>query len=164
MDQVLAGVNYPADIERWILENGNKVFEKETIYIPIPKGVDDGEIIILKEKGNVISEQVKGDVKIFIKVENNTNFERRGLDLFYNKSISLKEALCGFSFDLFYINGKNYTLNNQSGNIIQPNYKKVIPNMGLTRDGHTGNLIIQFQVNFPENLSGEKIEKIKEIL
>jgi len=164
MEQVLCGVNFPVDIERWILENGTKVFEKETIYISIPKGVDDGEIIVLKEKGNIISETIKGDVKIFIKVENNTHFERRGLDLFFNKTISLKEALCGFSFELFYINGKNYTLNNLNGNIIHPNYKKVIPNMGLTRENHTGNLIIQFNVEFPEHLSVEKIVKIKEIL
>jgi DnaJ-class molecular chaperone len=164
MEQVLTGGNIPVEIERWIVESGNKVFEKETLYIPIPKGIDDNEIIVLREKGNTLNEFIKGDVKIFIKVENNSSFERKGLDLHYFKKISLKEALCGFSFDLVYLNGKVYTLNNYSGNIIQPNYNKVIPNMGLTREGHTGNLIITFQIEFPENLEKEKIERLKEIL
>ena len=100
----------------------------------------------------------------FIKIENNTQFERRGLDLIINRTISLKDALCGFSFELKYINGKVYTINNNSNNIIPPEYIKVIPNMGLTRDGHIGNLLIHFHVDFPEKLSEEQIKILKEIL
>lgn len=164
IEQVLIGGTVPVEIERWIIENENKVFENETIYITIPKGIDDNEIILLKDKGNIINEETKGDIKIVIKVENNTEFERRGIDLIINKTISLKDALCGFTFELKYINGKVYTLNNNSGNIIPPEYIKVIPNLGLTRDGHTGNLLIHFHVNFPEKLSEEQIQKLKEIL
>ena len=98
-------VTIPVDIERWIMENGNKVFEKETLYIPIPQGIDDNEIILLREKGNVVNENMKGDVKIFVKIENKTEFERKGLDLHYLKRISLKDALCGFTFDINYLNG-----------------------------------------------------------
>jgi len=165
MSDVLNGSKLPLDIERWsVMENDIKVFEKETLYINIPKGSDDNEIIVLREKGNIISENLKGDVKIFIKVINNSCFERKGLDLFMSKTISLKESLCGFNFEIDYINGKSYTLNNNSGNIIPPNYKKILKNMGLTRDGNTGNLIIHFHVEFPEKLSEEKLKKISEIL
>jgi DnaJ-class molecular chaperone len=164
MEQVLNGANLPVDIERWILESGNKVFEKETLYLQIPKGIDDNEIVILRDKGNVINDECKGDVKLFIKIDNTTDFRRNGLDLIYEKTISLKEALCGFSFELKYINGKVYTIHNNGGNIIVPNYNKIIPNMGLTRESHTGNLIIHFNVVFPETLTKEAIEKLKEIL
>jgi len=164
MEQVLNGATLPLDIERWIVENGNKVFEHETLYINIPKGVDDNEIIILREKGNVINDALRGDVKIFIKIKNNTLFTRSGLDLILNKTISLKDALCGFSFELKYLNDKIYTLNCNSGNIVQPGYKKILPNMGLTREGHTGNLIIQFSVDFPEKITQEQIDKIRDVL
>ena len=164
MEQVLNGSTIPVDIERWMVENGNKVFEHETLYVTIPKGIDDNEMIILNEKGNIIQESIKGDVKIFIKVVNDTAFTRSGLDLLFNKSVSLKEALCGFTFELKYINSKMYTLNCNSGHIIYPGYKKVLPNMGLTREGHTGNLVIQFQVNFPEFLSEEQMVKLRELL
>jgi DnaJ-class molecular chaperone len=164
MEQVLNGATIPVDIERWLIENNNKIFEHETLYISIPKGIDDNEIILIRDKGNILNDDIKGDVKLFIKIENTTGFERKGLDLLINKSISLKEALCGFTFELKYINGKTYTLNNISGNIIPPNYIKVIPNMGLTREAHTGNLLITFQVEFPEKLSDEKMNALKEIL
>ena len=53
MEQVLAGGTIPVDIERWLVENDNKVFENETIYVTIPKGIDDNEIIMLKDKGKI---------------------------------------------------------------------------------------------------------------
>jgi DnaJ-class molecular chaperone len=164
MDQVLTGANIPFIVERWIVENGNKTFENETLYVDVPKGIDDNEIIILREKGNVINESIKGDVKIFIKVNNNSSFIRNGLDLLFNKTISLKDSLCGFTFELKYLNGKTYTLNCNQGNIVHPGYKKNLPNMGLTRNGHTGNLIIQFQVEFPEMINEKQIKALREIL
>jgi DnaJ-class molecular chaperone len=86
------------------------------------------------------------------------------LDLIYDKKISLKEALCGFTFEIKFINGKIYTLNNNSGNIITPEYRKIVPNMGLTRENHTGNLIVVFHVEFPEKLTSEQIKNLNEIL
>jgi DnaJ-class molecular chaperone len=161
METVLNGGKIPIEIERWILENGNKIHEKQTLYVDIVKGIDNNEIIVLKDQGNVVNEQCKGDVKIFIKIENDSEFQRRGLDLILEKRISLKDALCGFSFDLKYINGKLYTINNHAGNVIPPEYQKVIPNMGLTRDNHVGNLIIIFHVEFPEKMTLENIEILK---
>jgi len=164
LDQVFNGVNIPIEIERWLVEGTNKVFEKETVYVTLPKGIDDGEILILREKGNVINEKIKGDIKIFIKVEPNQSYQRRGLDLFMTHKISLKDALCGFTMELKHINGRIYTLNNNTGTIIQPDYKKVIPNMGLTRDEHTGNLILSFVVEFPQMLTPEQINSLREVL
>lgn len=164
MSQVLEGGTIPVEIERWLIENDTKMFEHETLYINIPKGVDDNEIIILRDKGNILTDECRGDVKIFIKIENNTDFERHGLDLLIHKHITLKDSLCGFSFELKYVNGKVFTINNSSGNIIHPEYKKVIPKMGLTRDDHVGNLIIFFHVKYPDHLDEETVEKLKQIL
>ena len=163
LDKILTGATIPLDIDRWILQEGVKVFEKETIYVTIPKGIDDGEIIILRDKGNKANEECLGDIKIFVKIENNTDFKRSGLDLLLEKTITLKEALCGFSFELKYITGKIYTITNNSGNIIYNGYRKTIPNMGFTRDPHVGNLIIIFNVKFPEKLSAEVLDQLKKI-
>jgi len=163
IDKILTGTTVPIDIERWILENGNKVFEHETIYVPVPKGMDEGELIILKDKGNILNDNCKGDVKVIVKIENNTGFQRQGLDLILQKTISIKEALCGFTFEIKYITGKTYTINNNAGNIIPNGYKKVIPNMGFSRDEHVGNLIIIFDVKFPDKLSDATIEALKQI-
>ena len=163
LEQILNGATVPLEIERWIVENGMKVFENETVYVTIPQGIDEGEMIILRDKGNVINENAKGDIKIFVKITNDTLFKRSGLDLIFDKNITLKEALCGFSFEIKYVNGKSYTLNNNKGNIIPPEYKKIYPNMGLKRGEHSGNMIIHFHVDFPEKLTEEQIVKLSEV-
>jgi DnaJ-class molecular chaperone len=163
IEQVYTGTTIPVEIERWIHENNLRVSETENLYVTIPKGIDDGEIIILKDKGNIINDSCKGDVKIFVKIINNTDIKRSGLDLMYEKKISLKDALCGFSFEIKYINGKMYTLNNTSGNIISPGYRKIIPNMGLSRENAIGNLIITFHIDFPEKLTDEQINQLKNV-
>ena len=158
------GCTLPLEITRWVNENGTKREETETIYINIPKGVDNNELIILRDKGNIINDSIKGDIKIFISVKNDTEFIRTGLDLVLNKTITLKEALCGFSFDMKYLDGRNFKINNGNGNVIGFNYKKVLPDMGMKRDNHTGNIIINFTIVFPEKLTQDQIDSLLSIL
>ena len=111
------------------------------------------------------AEQVKGDVKILILLENNTVFRRQGLDLVYDKTITLKESLCGFSFKLKHIHGNELLFNNNANTtVVKPGFKKVIPNMGMNRENNTGSLIINFHVEFPNTISSEQIESLNQIL
>jgi DnaJ family protein B protein 4 len=164
IDKAYSGVSLPIEISRWVIEGGMKKEENETLYVPIPRGIDDGEIIILQEKGNANGDNNRGDVKIQIKVKNETDFKRDGLDLILHKTISLKEALCGFNFEMKFLEGRVFKIQNDNGNIIHPEYRKMIPTMGMVRDGQTGNLIIVFDVKFPENLSSEAIATISSVL
>jgi len=164
MEKAYTGCTIPVEVTRMIVECDIQREETETLYVPIPEGIDDNEIIILKGKGNVIDEASKGDIKVFIKIINNTEFVRNGLDLTFHKTISLKDALCGFTFDLKYIDGRAFKINNGNGNVISANYKKMIPNMGMKREDHTGNLIINFEVTFPERLTEEQVKIIGDVL
>lgn len=164
MENVLTGASLPLEIERWVIENGTKVFEKETIYVEVPAGIDENEMIVLRDRGNIISEHQKGDIKISIQVVNNTPFRRSGLDLILDKNITLKEALCGFSFEIKYLNGKSYTLNNNKGSIVPPEYKKMYQGMGLKRGEHKGNMIIHFHIEFPDKLTNEQIDELARVL
>ncbi|MAA51446.1 MAG: hypothetical protein CMJ41_00075 [Phycisphaerae bacterium] len=162
--QAFTGCKVPVEIERWVCEGSIKQKESETIYVSVPEGIDENEIIVLRDKGNVLSETNKGHIKIFIKVSNNTDLVRRGLDLVYQKVITLKEALCGFTFDLDYLDERIFKVDNHNGNVISPGYKKVIQGLGMKRDGHKGNLIIEFTVTFPERLTKEQISSIEQHL
>lgn len=171
MSKILETQSIPIEIERWISENNTKMHEMETIYIEIPKGADDNEIIVLNNQGNQICQDdkiIKGDIKVIIHIKNDTNYKRHGLNLIMEQEITLKESLCGFTFELKYLNGKSYTLNNLKGTIVQNGHNKVIPNLGLTREVNgkeaTGNLIIQFKIKYPDSLSNEQIDKLNEIL
>lgn len=165
LEQAYHGCTLPVEIERWTMIGELKVQEEETIYLTIPAGTDDNEMITVEGKGNVANEQQKGDVKITIEVENNTVFRRKGLDLIFRKGISLKESLCGFSFELPHFNGKILNLNNRNNaTIIKPNFKKVISGLGMKRDDAIGNMIIEFEVEFPDYLTPEQIAGISQIL
>lgn len=161
LNEAYHGVSMPIKIKRWIASSNTKTYEEETIYIAIPQGADDNEIIVARDKGHVLSDTIKGDVKVFIRIENSTEFKRHGLDLDYTKIISLKQALCGFSFEIEHINGTCYKINNTNGTIIHPSYKKTVPKKGMKRDGMEGNLNIHFIIEFPKSLSQETINQIR---
>lgn len=165
IEEAFYGLKKDIIVERWIQEENNmKKVEKETIYIDIPKGIDNGEIIILENKGNVLENDKRGDVKVHIKIENNSKFVRRGLDLVYQKKLTFKESICGFSFELNHLDGNTYNINNNNGKVIYPNFKKIIPEMGMERDGKKGSVIILFDVEYPETLSSKQIEQLNQIL
>ena len=64
------GCKIPISITRWIIESDTKVEQTETIYVTVPKGIDDDEIIIIPNKGNRISDTNKGNVEIKVTVKN----------------------------------------------------------------------------------------------
>tara|TARA_Y100000389_G_C17465920_1_gene525521 strand:- start:4286 stop:5248 length:963 start_codon:yes stop_codon:yes gene_type:complete len=158
------GMNYPLEIERFIFKLQTKTIENEKLYITIPKGIDNNECIVLKGKGNIDIENRKGDVKVFIKIDNDTIFKREGLNMIYNTAISLKEALIGFNLQLDHINGKSYTITAGGINVIKPGSETVIKKMGFYRDNVVGDVIIKFNVIFPRTLNKEQKSKIKDIL
>jgi len=116
--------------------------------------------------GNVINDNCIGDIKVNISVKSHEYFVRNGLDLIYIKNITFKESLCGFSFSLNHINNKSYKFNNETTVIFNNNNSnnKVINGLGLMREGYTGNLIISFNIIYPEKLTTEQIERLREIL
>ena len=166
LEDVLNNILQPFEIERWIYDESTKekIKEKATIYVKIPMGVDHEEIIIEKDKGNVLSENNKGDVKIIVNIKPNPLFKRDGLNLIYHHTVTLKESLCGFSFELNHLNGKKYNISTQSGCMVKPNYCQTYNDMGITRDNITGKLIITFDIIYPDKLTDEQIQQLNIIL
>ena len=165
LEQSYMGGVIPLEINRWIHVNNVKTMEKENIYVKFPKGIDNNEMILLKNKGHQVNNSNHGDVKIVFNIKNDTVFIRKGVDLIYNKTISLKEALTGLEMNIDHINGKKYkvdTMNNFC--IINNESKTSLSNLGMTRENVTGKLIINFTVKFPENITMENRKKIRELL
>jgi DnaJ-class molecular chaperone len=118
---------------------------------------------MIPNKGNMGPDGLLGDIRISIQINNPTKLERHGLDLYYTHDITLKESLCGFEFDLVYLQGQTLRITNVK-NIVTPHYKKIIPQMGMKRDGSVGNLIIQFNVVFPTTLSETTLQQLEALL
>lgn len=165
LEQAYFGGNFPVQVEVWTQTGNMRNVQAQTINVSIPPGIDENEVVILREMGNSVENAMKGDIKIVIQITNSTMFQRQGLDLVCNHTISLKEALCGFKYDIRHLNNKTLSFNNLTNvTIIKPGYKKVIPNLGMNKNGQSGNLIIQFDVAFPDSLSTDQIQKLSDIL
>ena len=165
LSQAYAGCTESVSVKRWIAEGGSgQREEKETLYVTVPKGADDGEILVLESRGHCSPEGVSGDVKVFLSVANDSEFRRRGLDLVYEHTISLREALCGFSFELRHVSGKSLTIQNPRGSIVTPSYRKIVPELGMQREEHAGNMVIDFKVVFPSRLDSEVVDQLESLL
>lgn len=179
LEESYTGTSLPIEITRKIKPYNNSPNheieeETETIYITIPEGIDNNELIVVKNRGNII-DTISGHIKIRISINNGANrsgtgsdpesgYEREGLNLIYRKSITFKESLCGFSFKITHLNGKQYTINNDTGMIIHNGSTNIIPKLGFKRtDSATsnilhGDLIIRYSVKYPERVSSEVID------
>lgn len=165
LEQAFAGCVLPVEVEKWKMHEGIRLVINESVYVTIPAGVDTNEMIVSRDCGNYISEELVGDVKFVVQIEPHRHFQRVGMDLIHKHAISLKEALTGFAFDLPHLNGKNLCLNNKTKRtVISPQYKKMIPGLGMTREHHSGNLIIEFEVLFPETLTDEQMDQLALLL
>jgi DnaJ-class molecular chaperone len=158
------GSSRKVPINRIVNENGRKRQETELMEIEIPRGVMHNETVILQKKGHVMSNVNKGDLHLIFQIKNDAMFRRNNNDLYYRHKITFKESLCGFQFQIKHLDGKLYNINNQGGTIIHKDVKKVVSNLGMVRDETKGNLIIEFDIDYPNMLSEDVIEKLKEIL
>jgi DnaJ family protein A protein 2 len=146
-------------MERWnINSEGVHELGNHIEYISVPMGTETGEVILLSNRGNENADGIRGDVKVTFIVEDHPLFKRTGLDILIEKKISLKEALCGFVFDIEHVNGKKFSFNSSSGNIIRDGLIKTIPKLGLQRGNECGNLNVLFRVAYPDKLSEEQIQ------
>ena len=136
--------------------------QTETVLINIPPRVANGHSVSIPDRGNVISGSRRGALTIQINVAEHPVFRREGdADLSVEHRVSLKEALCGFTFELVHLNGRNYKFNCKPGSITSMNETKVMPGLGYT-DG--GALKIRFLVDLPTSLTQEQIDALSAIL
>jgi DnaJ-class molecular chaperone len=165
LEQCYHGCMLRAEVEKWVIQNDMKIKEIENIHVTIPPGIENQDVLIIRDAGNVVSPELKGDIKFIVKINPGEIFERRGMDLLFKKDISLKEALTGFAFEFTHISGKLINLNNKTNcSIVTPKFQKIIPGLGMIREGNTGSLIIEFNVVFPESLTEEQIQSLQTIL
>ena len=159
LEESYTGVSAPLNIKRTV----NDVEEADVVYVDIPEGTDDGEIIILEGKGN-IKNNYRSNIRVKVNVEQHLHFKRDKMNLIYNVDISLKEALCGFKREVTHLNGKQYMIGSERGKIVQQNSRRCIPNKGFQRGQNIGNLIINFNIVMPRSLSDEQISILEKTL
>ncbi|XP_015252763.1 PREDICTED: dnaJ homolog subfamily A member 4-like [Cyprinodon variegatus] len=135
--------------------NGQKVERKKKILeVHIDKGMKDGQKITFHGEGDQEPGLEPGDVIIVLDQREHPVFQRQGNDLIMKMDIKLSEALCGFRRTVRTLDNRTLIISTNPGEVIKHNAIKCVQNEGMPihRDPYErGMLIIQFQVEFPEN-------------
>lgn len=159
-EQSYNGCTLPIDVD--IIDYSNNNVSNNTVYVDIFKGIDDGEIIIIKNRGHHFKNNNYGDIRVTIYINKSDKFQRRGMDLITNHTVTLKESLCGFEYNLTHLNNKVYKI--KSNNITYPDKHITLSKLGIQRNNYIGNLIIIINVIYPQKLNDDVIEQLKNIL
>ena len=139
------GITLPVNVKREIRSGKSISYETERMYVDIKEGIDDNEIVIIPNKGNIVDGR-STDLRLHIHVIQGDTFSRDGLHLLYTQHISFKESIVGFSYTIKHLDGRVLKLQSSKGNIIQNMERKFIKGNGFKREGRVGDLIIQFKV------------------
>ncbi|KAF9109137.1 hypothetical protein BGX27_007961 [Mortierella sp. AM989] len=131
------------------------VNEKKVMEIFIEKGMRNGEKIPMKGEGDQQPGIETGDVILVLQQKPHKLFERSGADLSCKITITLVEALCGFSKILItHLDGRGIHVDQPAGKVIKPGQVKKLTGEGMPhfkRPIDKGDLYITFEVEFPED-------------
>ncbi|KAJ8679799.1 hypothetical protein QAD02_015586 [Eretmocerus hayati] len=154
--------------QRVCSECPNIVFvnEERVLEIEIEPGMVDGQESKFFAEGEPHIDGEPGDLIFRIKTQPHPVFERKGDDLYTNVTISLQDALVGFSLEIPHLDGHKVTI--QRDKITRPGSKMRKKGEGMPsyeNNNLIGTLYITFDVAFPESeLSETEKEDIKKLL
>lgn len=140
--------------------------QEKLLEVEVEPGMRDGAEQKFHGEGEPHIDGDPGDLKVRIRTLPHSTFERRGDDLYTNATITLADALTGFTITLKHLDGHLVKINREK--VTWPGAKVRKANEGMPNyenNQSKGALYITFDVDFPKGeISAEDQEAIKEIL
>jgi len=131
----------------------------------IERGMADGTELTFPRASEQSPDTVPGDVILTLRQQAHSRFKRRGNDLHYEHTISLKEALLGFRHSVQHLDGRSVEL--KSDAVTPPEYVQTIRGEGFpvhNFPAERGDLHVRYTVRFPKELNDKQKDGIKGIL
>jgi len=156
------------DKDRCTKCHGSKISqEKKVLDVHIDKGMKSGQKIVFAGEGDQAPDIVPGDIIVTLQQKEHAYFKRDGSDLLMEHSLTLAEALCGFSFYIIHLDGRVLHVKNTPGEVVVPNDIKCIDGEGMPtykRPFEKGRLIIRFAVQFPKTITPDAVKLLEKAL
>ncbi|KAH9626070.1 hypothetical protein KSS87_011377 [Heliosperma pusillum] len=147
---------------------GDKVVpEKKVLEVVVDKGMQNGQKVTFAGEADEAPDTTTGDIVFVLQQKEHPKFKRKGQDLFYEHTLSLTEALCGFRFVLTHLDGRQLLIKSNPGEVIKPDQFKAVDDEGMPifqRPFMKGKLYIHFSVEFPESLSLDQVAALETVL
>lgn len=139
--------------------------EDKILNVVIKKGWKEGTKITFPKEGDATSENIPADIVFLLKDKPHAHFKRDGSNIVYTAKITLKEALCGCTVNIPTIDGRVIPL--PCSDVIKPGTVKRLRGEGLPFPKvptQRGDLIVEFQVRFPDRIPPPTRELLKQHL
>lgn len=136
--------------------------KKKVITVNIPAGVENGQVLTLRNEGNAskFANGVNGNVLIVVAVEPSKVLKRENLDLYVEVPVSYSLAVLGGEIEVPTLNGR-YIHKIPEGTKNNEVFR--LRGMGIkSRRGTTGDLYVQVVVEVPKSVSKQEKEAILE--
>lgn len=151
--------------------------ERKVLEVHIDKGMKHNQKITFRNMADELPKVEPGDINFIIQEKDHALFKRKGADLLVTKEVSLNQALCGFSWKITHLDGRQIVIKSRPGEVIKPEmntsealpFVKVLKDEGMPSHGNPfvkGNLYVLFRVRFPDDgeLPQHVIDKLRAVL
>ncbi|KAG2493478.1 hypothetical protein HYH03_008294 [Edaphochlamys debaryana] len=144
------------------------VADKKTFEVHIEQGMKHGARITLRgEAGCSEPGLAPGDIILVVVQKEHDTFQRAGVDLVMEKTISLTEALTGCTFTFKHLDGRVLRVAIPQGEVIKPGTFKCLNDEGMPFHGRPyqkGNMYVRFNVEFPDHVTDAQAAAIRTAL
>ncbi|XP_054722433.1 dnaJ protein homolog 1-like [Uloborus diversus] len=167
LEDVAKGCTKKMKINRKVLNPDGRTTHREekVLTINVKPGWKAGTKITFQKEGDQTPNNIPADISFIIRDKPHPLFKRDGSDIRYTAKVSLREALCGTKIEVPTLFGDKKVL--RIKDIIKPNFVHRIQGQGLPvpKDpSRKGDLIIAFEIKFPEHLTESVKATLQEIL
>ncbi|XP_063807061.1 dnaJ homolog subfamily B member 13 [Pseudophryne corroboree] len=167
LEDLYFGCTKKIKISRRVMnEDGHTSSIRDKILsIDVSAGWKPGTRITFPNEGDQGPNVIPADIVFIVKEKPHPRFVRQGDDLIYTASIELGKALIGCTVEVETLDERILTI--PINDIVHPKYSKVVPGEGMrvSKDpNRKGDLIIQFDIQFPEHLTPQKKQLLQKAL
>lgn len=165
LDELYTGTMKRLKITRKVVNEHNEARNEEKVLeIQVKPGWKAGTKITFPKEGDQYPGHIPADMIFVVEEKPHAMFQRQGHNLIHKRNVALSQALLGTKFELQTIDKKTVTVD-CSTDVISPTYRKVLAGKGMpvqNKTGVFGDLIIEFNIEFPRALTPEQKRLVRE--
>merc|ERR1712048_1020358 len=167
LEEINTGCEKKMKISRKVFkEDGQMMTEEKDLKISVKPGWKSGTKVTFSQEGDRVPGKIPADIAFIIRDKPHPIFSRDGSNILYTYKIPLRDAICGSTIQVPTLDGKKVGIN-CAGEVIKPTTTKRLQGYGLPlpkEPQRRGDLIVNFEVLFPDQLSTSSKQTIYDAL
>lgn len=137
--------------------------KQEEILIPVPVGIQNGEMLRMSGRGEGVARGVAGDLYIRIHVKPHPIYRREGSNLVTDLEVKLTDALLGATYPLKTLDGKSLDVKIPEGVKFGDVLRMKEKGVPAGTRGKAGDILINVKIKLPSKISGKARKLIEEL-